>query len=111
MYHIGLLIRSLSSVAPLEGNLFQVICEAVIPSPEGPVTIVYDLPIDSTAFPSLMTNFDGVDTYSATIFFISPNTALDSGMYTCRAEVNGVTQMSGSFAVNFAGKTSCQWAN
>ena len=109
--YIGLSIRSLSLEAPLEGVPFQVICEAVIPSPEGPVSIVYDSPIDSTAFPSFMTNFDDVDTYSATITFISPQPALDSGMYTCRAEVNGVTQKSGSFAVDFAGKTSCQWAN
>ena len=104
LYHVGLSIRSLSPEAPLEGILFQVRCEAVIPSPAGTVTIVFDTPETFAGFGGLVTNFDGVDTYDSTLFFPSPTVADDTGVYTCRAEVDGMTQKSGSFAINFDGK-------
>ena len=100
---IGLSIRSLNPAAPLQGIQFQVRCEAVIPSPAGTVTIVFDTPATFTGLEGFVINFDGADTYDNTLFFISPVAADDTGVYTCRAEVDGVTQMSASFAVNFAG--------
>ena len=100
---IGLSIRSLNPEAPLEGNVFQVRCEAVISSPAGAVTIVFDTPATFNGFQGFATIFDDVDTYDNALLFLSPTAADDTGVYTCRAEVDGVTQMSASFAVNFAG--------
>ena len=78
---------------------YTMTCNVNISSPEGEVEILFDGPGNAFA---TTTNNAG-DIYSSGITFITP-TAADSGTYTCRVEVDEVTVISATFAVDFVCK-------